>query len=166
MNLKKEDIETISEVGTLNGDRVKLLKTWGGLHVLVGKKSKTSKELDTLAAASHKALAIYQVEKEFGNDFQPAIMKSETEQLPQVTELTNEFTPKNLQIYSLAKGGDVDFVVSSHNAILATYKCSIKKSELSLQSYQKQINSNILETEKDNIRKSIAKAMDLYVQKC
>jgi len=155
MNLKKEDISQIIDVGTLNGDKVKLLKTWGGLNVLVGKKTKHSKEPDTLAAASHRGLALYQLEKEYGSDFQPNIMKSESEQIENIKEYSSNLSD-NLNIFSLEKNNNVDFVVAKNGIILSTYNCEIQKNEIKLTNYKSQHNISINQEE---VRNSIKNAI-------
>jgi len=156
MNLKKEDVEKIYEVGTLYGDSVKLLKTWGGLHVLVGKKDKDSKSPDTLAAASHRALAIYQIEKQFGDDFKPAIMKSEGHAIEQVKEYPTNLNKYNLDVFSLTTNDKVDFVIAKNGFALAVYECSLVKGAPQLQKYTQKLQHEVLTKNADEIRKEVA----------
>jgi hypothetical protein len=160
MRLKKEDIEKITDVGSLFGDTVKLLKTWGGLHVLVGKKSKHSRDVDTLTAASHKALALFQLEKEYGDDFKPVLMKSEHEQLPEIHEYPF-LKDENLELISMSKGQKVDFVIAK-NVILATYECEILKNELHLKKYTKSKNVDLLKSKSEEIRESVKNALNKF----
>lgn len=163
MRLKKEDIEKVTDVGSLYGDKVKLLKTWGGLHVLVGKKNKHSREPDTLAAASHKALAIHQLEKEYGDDFKPIIMKSENEQLPQIKDYAF-IKDENLELISLSKGNKVYFVIAKNGIILATYECEIKKNQLKLKKYTKNQEQDVLVRKSEEIRQSVKDAINNFAQ--
>ena len=44
MELRPDEIESVRIIGELNGDEVKVLRTFGGFHVCVGKKTKKSKK--------------------------------------------------------------------------------------------------------------------------
>jgi hypothetical protein len=168
MDIKSEDVAEIVEVGELNGDKVKMIKTWGGLHVMVGKKDKNSKKPDALAAASHKALAVHQLEKMYGNDFRPSIMKSEGYNSEQVSDfqVTPEMSKDHLEIQAIQKNNQVEFVVSRFGLILAKYGCEIQKNELVLLGYQKNSKaSETLQKNQEDITKSIQKAMTAFIEK-
>jgi hypothetical protein len=167
MDIKSEDVAEITEVGELNGDKVKMIKTWGGLHVMVGKKEKSSKKPDALAAASHRALAVHQLEKMYGNDFKPAIMKSESGQIESVQEfqVSKNMLKDHLEVLSITKNNDVDFVVSRFGVVLAKYECEVFKNELNVKSHFKHEKAkDVLQNNSDDITKSILKAMQEYVQ--
>lgn len=165
MDLKSEDVAEITEVGELHGDKVKMIKTHGGLNVLVGKKNKNSKKPDALAAASHRALAIHQLEKMYGNDFRPAMMKSESEQIESVEEfsVSSEMNKDHLEIHSISKNNEVDFVVSRFGLVLSTYKCDVTKNQLNLVSYAKiKKAQDVLDKNSEEIARSIKDAMVNY----
>jgi hypothetical protein len=167
MDIKSDDVAEITEVGELNGDRVKMIRTHGGLNVLVGKKDKDSKKPDALAAASHRALAIHQLEKMYGNDFQPSIMKSELAQAEAVMEfkVSSNLNKNYLEIHSISKNNEVDFVVSRFGVVLAKYECEIKQNNLNLKSYGK-INKafDTLTKNSDEITNCVKDAMISYVK--
>ena len=167
MDIKSEDVAEITEVGELYGDRVKMIKTWGGLHVIVGKKDKSSRKPESLAAASHRALAVHQLEKQFGNDFKPAMMKSETAQMEEVQQfpVSREMNKYHLTIHSITKNNEVDFVVSRFGVVLAKYECEIHKNELNVKSYNKTPKvSDVLSKNSDEITKSVKNAMSKFIQ--
>jgi hypothetical protein len=167
MDIKSEDVAEIIELGELYGDRVRLLKTWGGLHVAVGKKDKNSKKPDALAAASHRALAVHQLEKQYGSDFKPAIMKSESYQIEEVSQfpVSKEMNKDHLAIHSIAKNNEVDFVVSRFGVVLAKYECEIHKNELNVKSYEKTPKaSDVLSKNAEDITKSVKNAMSKFIK--
>lgn len=167
MDIKNEDVAEITEVGELYGDRVKMIKTWGGLHVVVGKKDKNSRKPDALAAASHRALAVHQLEKQYGSDFKPAIMKSEAAQMEEVKQfpVSKEMNKDHLTIHSIAKNEEVDFVISRFGVVLAKYECEIHKNELNVKSYEKTPKaSDVLSKNSDEIAKSVQSAMAKFIQ--
>lgn len=137
MEIRSEDVQEITVVGQLNGDDVKLIKTYGGLNVMVAKKDKNSKKPEAIAAASHRALAMHQMEKVFGSAFQPSMAKSENEQIEVVTEfsVSEELKKNHLEIFSLAKDNAVDFVVSRFGAIMCKYECEVVNGQMSLKRY-------------------------------
>jgi hypothetical protein len=168
MEIKPEDVAEVSVVGKLHGDDVKMVKTHGGLHVMVGKKEKDSKKPDALAAASHRALASHQLEKMFGKDFQPIMAKSEGEQIESVMdfEVTKEMSKDHLEIHSIAKNDKVDFTISRFGVILAKYECEVNQKGLSLNSYErnKKADSTLIK-HKEDITKSVKDALINYSAK-
>lgn len=59
MDISPNEVKEIKSVGNLHGDEVKMVVTDGGFHLFVGKKKKTSKKSEVLAASSHRALGFY-----------------------------------------------------------------------------------------------------------
>lgn len=120
MDIKPNEVESIKVIGELNGQSVKLIKTLGGFYAAVGARSKSSKVVEPLAAGSHPALVSHQIEKEFKKDYQPTIMKSESETFPSVKEFTKKL-PKEMvdagyQVYSLTKNNDINFIATKNGA--------------------------------------------------
>lgn len=95
-----KDVESCEVVGKLHGDDVKLLKTKGGFHLFIGKKSARDKEV-VLTGTSHKAIGMYKLKKEF-NGFQPLLQKSEMDKLPAVREIPND---TKYSVYELENNG-------------------------------------------------------------
>lgn len=148
MNIKPEEVEEVKVVGRLHDDDVKLVKTRGGFHVLVGRKDRNSKKADALAAGSHPGIVTYQIEKMYGTQFQPAIFKSEEEGLHKVEDKTDILPDmaKNagLEIYVLNKASQYDFVFCKHGLEIAKYETEFEDGELLVKSnsFRKSISPN------------------------
>lgn len=140
MEILPNEVKEVKTVGTLNGDDVKMVVTDGGFHVFVGKKKKNSKKSEAIAASSHRALGIHQLQKEYGSDFEPAIFKSEADQLEKVESKT-EYLPSNLiskgvELFVLSKGSDVNVVLYKRGLTLGQYNGEIEKQSLVLKSHE------------------------------
>lgn len=116
MEIKPNEVESVKTIGSLFNDDVKLIKTIGGFYVAVGKKSRYKKEVEPLAAGSHFALVNHQIEKEYKSEYQPAIMKSESDAMPVVEEFTQKLPQhmvnEGFQAYTLTKNDNVNVVVT------------------------------------------------------
>jgi hypothetical protein len=127
-NIKPEEVESIKVIGELHGDEVKVIKTIGGFFCAVGRKSKNKKTVEPLAAGSHVALVSHQLEKQFKNDFQPAMFKSESEVLPVVKEYTKklpqELVDAGFELYTLTKNEKVNFVATKQGAEVVNFEGS------------------------------------------
>lgn len=138
MEILPNEVKEVKTIGTLHGDDVKMVVTDGGFHVFVGKKTKSSKKSEALAAASHRALGIHQLQKEYGSDFEPAIFKSEQDQLEKVESKT-EYLPASLikngvELFTLSKGSKVDFVLYKHGITIGQYSGEIENKSLVIKS--------------------------------
>lgn len=136
MDIDPKEVESIKTIGSLYDSDVKLVKTLGGFYLAVGKKKKNSKKPEALGGASHQAIIAHQLCKEFGSDFQPAIFKSEHDQLEKVEEKTT-YLPKSsiqkgVELYTLSKGSSVEFVLCKYGTTLAKYAAEVKDKELLL----------------------------------
>lgn len=136
MEIRPNEVKEVKVIGKLYGDDVKAVITDGGFHVIFGKKEKNSKKADALAAGSHLALASYQVEKRYGQDFEPAIFKSEEKQTPIVEDKT-EILPdlmKNsgIEMFVLSKFNNLDFVMVKHGIEIMKCETQIDNSNLVL----------------------------------
>jgi hypothetical protein len=98
--IDQKDVDSCEVVGKLNGEDVKLLKTKGGFHLFIGKKSNREKEV-VLTGTSHKAIGMYKLQKEF-NGFQPLLKKSEMDVLPRVNEIPND---SKYRLYEMESNG-------------------------------------------------------------
>jgi hypothetical protein len=118
MNLSAAEIDTIEEIGTLDGNAIRMVRTKGGLHIAIGKKRGGFGE-EALAMGSHPAIVKFQLEKQCPG-FQPAMMKSEDMSDPSVVEKHSHFLPEDLRksghdIYSVQVGNNIDFHITKHN---------------------------------------------------
>ncbi|HBI01517.1 MAG TPA: hypothetical protein DDY18_07820 [Flavobacterium sp.] len=151
MNILPSEVESIKVIGNLHGDDVKVVKTHGGFYVAVGKKKKSSSQAEALAAGSHQALVAHQLTKEYGADFEPAIFKSEQDQLEKVearTEyLPSEMIAKGVELYILSKGNKIDFVLYKHGLTLGQYSSEIEDQTLVLKNggfdYKEVVDKNV-----------------------
>lgn len=138
MDIQPNEVESVKTIGNLHGDEVKVVKTFGGFYVAVGKKKKSSKKSEALAAGSHQALVAHQLGKEYGADFEPAIFKSESDQLEKVESKTeylpSEMIAKGCELYTLSKGSKVDFVLVKHGITLGEYNGEIEEKSLVIKS--------------------------------
>ena len=138
MDIQPNEVESVKTIGNLHGDEVKVVKTYGGFYVAVGKKKKSAKKAEALAAGSHQALVAHQLSKEYGSDYEPAIFKSEQDQLEKVESKT-EYLPstliaKGVELFTLSKGNKVDFVLYKRGITLGQYSGEIEDQALVLKS--------------------------------
>ena len=138
MDIQPNEVESVKTVGTLHGDDVKIVKTFGGYHIAIGKKNKSAKKAEALAAGSHAGLVSHQLSKEYGSDFAPAIFKSEQDQLEKVevkTEyLSSDMIAKGVELFTLSKGSKIDFLLVKHGLTLGQYSGEIEDKTLVIKS--------------------------------
>lgn len=138
MDIQPNEVESIKTIGNLHGDEVKMVKTHGGFHIAVGKKKRTAKKSEALAAGSHAALVAHQLQKEYGSDFEPAIFKSEHDQLEKVEEKTeylpSEMIAKGVELFTLSKGNKLNFVLYKHGLTIGEYSGEIENKALIIKS--------------------------------
>lgn len=128
MEITANEIANIEEVGMLDKQPVKLIRTKGGFWIAIGKPKNKFKE-EALAAGSHAAIVKYNVEKLYP-DFQPSLMKSEYLSDSTVVEkhshfLSEEHRKSGHDVYSVQNGNDVEFHVTKQN-----HQVALVKSEL------------------------------------
>lgn len=148
MEIKPNEVEEVKVIGKLHGDDVKIIRTYGGFNIAMGKKEKNSRKADALAAGSHQALVAYQIEKMYGKDFEPAIFKSESEQMPKVEDKTPQLPDimKNagIEMYVVSKFNNLDFVMVKNGVELAKCETEARGTDLILkkQSQRDSISPN------------------------
>ena len=125
-NIKPEEVESIKVIGELHGEDVKVIKTIGGFFCAVGRKSKSKKTVEPLAAGSHVALVAHQLDKQFKSEFRPAMFKSESEALPVVKEYTKklpqELVDGGYELFTLTKNEKVNFVATKRGAEVLNFE--------------------------------------------
>lgn len=155
MDIMPEEVESVKTIGSLNGSDVKMIRTSGGLFVAIGKKEKEKSKLEALAAGSHGAIVAHHVSKQFGSDFRPAMFKSEQDSLGTIKENT-EFLPSEaisngMELYSIKKGSQIDFIVSKYGLSKVHYSGEIEDGCLV-------IKKNMCSVEKNpNLAKAVSK---------
>jgi hypothetical protein len=122
MNLTEKDVSSIDEIGTLSGNKVKLLRTTGGFFIAIGRKRGSPSE-EALGAGSHPAIVKYNLEKQYP-EFQPSMMKSEGHIEPIVEQhshfLGDDLRKSGHEIYSVQTGTEVEFHITKDKTAIAT----------------------------------------------
>ncbi len=162
MNIKPDEISKIQTVGRLHGDDIKMIVTHGGFHIFLGKKKKNSKEVEALAASSHRALGLHEISKQFKDKFEPVLQKSEGDVFEDVED-NSKYLPKSLidngvELYTLSKGSLFDFILYKHGITIGKYEGSVEQDTLILKSHS--FNNDFVKADKDT-----AKAMATIIQK-
>jgi hypothetical protein len=122
MQLTPNDISNVEEIGSLDGNKVSMIRTKGGFFIALGKKRNKHTE-EALAAGSHPAIVKYNLEKQFSG-FQPAMNKSEHGIEPVVEKhshfLNDDLRKSGHDIFSIQTGNVVEFQITKHNATIST----------------------------------------------
>jgi hypothetical protein len=144
MILKPSEIDKVETIGEMDGEPVEMIRTLGGLFVAVG-KPKGKKQKEVLAAASHGAIAKYNVEKNF-REFRPSLQKSERFE-PETIGLT-ELLPKKLieaghDLYLIKNESSLDFVLTKNSLEVNKIVGTFSDDSLVLQRPQKNIDVRV-----------------------
>lgn len=163
MEILPKEVESVKTIGNLHGEDVKLVKTRGGFYIAVGKKGQNTKKAEALAAGSHGAIVNHALSKEYGQSFQPAIFKSEQDQLEDVKDrscfLSKNLSDKGLELYVLNKNNNLDFVLYRHGLTVGEYKAEISQNSLLIKSHT--FNNKLYSSEQvKEISEAIAGVMD------
>jgi hypothetical protein len=130
MNITPNEIESIEDVGMMNGAPVKMLRTKGGFHIAVGRNQ--GKMIDeALAAGSHPAIVKYNLEKQY-LAFQPAMMKSEISINPAVVTKHSHYLSDDLKksghdVYSIQSGTNIEFQITKHDVKVGSVQATLEK---------------------------------------
>jgi len=130
MNITPNEIESIEDVGMMNGAPVKMLRTKGGFHIAVGRNQ--GKMVDeALAAGSHPAIVKYNLEKQY-LAFQPAMMKSEISLNPAVVTKHTHYLSEDLKksghdLYSIQSGTNIEFQITKHDVRIGSVQTTLEK---------------------------------------
>lgn len=129
MELDSSDIADVKIIGELNGEKVKLLRTTGGFNIVVGKRNKSDKSVDTLAVGSHPAIAVHQVEKAF-KGFQKSIQKSENEESSSIENYTDKLSKsmqnEGFELFVVSKDNQTEFISTKRNIEIAKITMGIE----------------------------------------
>jgi len=134
MKLSPNEIDSVEDAGLMNGAPVKLLRTKGGFWIATG-RSRGKNVDEALAAGSHPAIVKYNLEKQFPNEFQPIMQKSEVSLNPAVVTKHTHFLSEDLQksghdIYSIQSGSNIEFQVTKHDVKVASIQSSLESDSL------------------------------------
>lgn len=163
MNITPNEISEITEIGTLDGNPVKMIRCKGGFLIACGKVKGKFKD-EALAAGSHPAIVRYNLEKMYPS-FQATMMKSETEIEPLVDKhshfLTDELRKSGHDIYSVHDGNEIDFFLTHQgidiahvnteilNSILLIKKIMIPKNRVAYPNIPREMSSALIEKSND-----------------
>jgi len=133
MQLNPEEIDTIDDIGMLNGHPVKMLRFKGGFFCIVGNE-KGKSQPSPLATGSHPAIAKFALSKQYP-DFQPSMMKSEHYSDTSMVEkhshfLSNELRKSGHDLYSVQDGQNIDFHITKYNINISSVKANIENNNL------------------------------------
>lgn len=136
MEIKPSEIEHVEQIGTLNGNPVRLLKTVGGFWICLGRPKSATRE-EALAAGSHPAIVKYNVEKQF-SEFQPSLAKSETfsssEKIVGFTELLpSTMRSRGYEMYSILDQNKADYVLTRYGSEVHSFSAEIDSDSFSFQ---------------------------------
>jgi hypothetical protein len=139
MEIKPEEVKEIKVIGRLNGDDVKVVQTTGGFNVAFGRKDANSKKSEALAGGSHIALVTHQVNKMYGNDFEPAILKSMQEQ-PHTLEDKTNYLPDmikqaGIELFVISRFNNLEFIMCKDNIEIAKYETDYSDHNLNVKGY-------------------------------
>jgi hypothetical protein len=161
MQISPKEVEEIKVIGTLHGADVKLVKTRGGFNIAVGKKKKSGKKDEPLAAGSHEGIVAHQIEKQFGVDFKPAMYKSEAEAMPDIVDLSYLLSKsdkeKGLELYTSQKFNDIEFILYKHGYTLGKYNTTLNKN--SLEVVGQNLSPEYINNSSEETQQALAKAM-------
>lgn len=162
MDIRPNEVESVKVIGNLFGDDVKLIKTFGGFFIAVGKKKRSLSKTEPLAAGSHEAIVAHHISKEYGTDFKPAMLKSEQEQIGDVEDnssyLDSESIQKGIELFTIKKNNNYEFLIYKQGITLAKYYGEIENQSLVIK------NSSIKERPSQNLIKSISKVVTHKVE--
>lgn len=133
MQITPNEIESIEDVGMMNGHAVKLLRTKGGFHIAVGRQQGKNQD-EALAAGSHPAIVKYNLEKQY-NGFQPALMKSEVSLAPAVVTKHSHYLSEDLKksghdVYSVQSGTNIEFQITKHDVKIGSIQTTLERDAL------------------------------------
>lgn len=133
MQLSTNEIDRVEDVGMLNGNPIKMLKTKGGWWLAVGKLKGKPRE-EALTAGSHPAIVKYNLEKQFP-DFQPNMTKSELSTDNIKVDKHSHFLSDSLRksgydIFSIQNENNIEFQITKHNDKIYSIDSAIDKGVL------------------------------------
>jgi len=156
LSIKPSEIESIDDIGELDGSPVKLVKCIGGFFMAIGRQQGRGQD-EALATGSHAAIVKYSLEKNF-RSYRPAMEKSESFDIERVTGLT-ELVPKELrlkgyELHALKKHEDTSYIVSKYGSEVVQYKTFKMDNSLVVMS-----PSNLIKDEELPISSAIVRAV-------
>jgi hypothetical protein len=130
MQILPGEIDTVEEVGELDGNKVKMVKTRGGFYFAIGRpKGKLTEE--SLGAGSHPAIVKFNLERQHPG-YRPLMQKSESMLSEPVVDKHSHFLSDDLRksghdIYSVQSGDKVEFQITKDNEKISSVNSTIDK---------------------------------------
>lgn len=111
--VRPEEVDSVEEIGLLEGEPVKMIKMIGGFHIATAKVKGNDK---ALSMGSHAAIVKHNLEKTYGNAFRPHLMKSEGQTNPIVYEktyfLSKALSDKGYSLHLVEESGFISAILS------------------------------------------------------
>jgi hypothetical protein len=147
MNIKPSEIESVEQIGVLDGSPVRMLRTTGGYYIAMG-KPKSKKQEEALGSGSHAAIVKYNIEKQFSS-FQPTLAKSEALSGTQCVTGYSELLPQPMrsrgyEMFSLQKGGEIDYVLTRHGYEAHKYTASLTADAIRIEKAKSRLSDEML----------------------
>lgn len=146
MDIKPSEIDLVEEIGALDGEPVKMIKTIGGYWIAVG-KPKSKKRDEALAAGSHPAIVKYNIEKNFPG-FQAALAKSEAIGITENVTGYSELLPDSLRdrgydMYGLEKSEKLSYVLTRNGYEVYKFDAELTQDSLRISENQKSLPNEL-----------------------
>lgn len=136
MNITPDQIDSIDNIGTLDGNPLKMVKLIGGFYVCVGKPKGKFQE-EALGAGSHPAIVKYNIEKQYPG-VEITMMKSELLSDGSIVDKHSHFLSSDLRksghdIYSIQSGLNINFYITKQNMNIATVEGKLEKNSITIE---------------------------------
>jgi len=159
--IRPSEIKSVEDIGTLENNPVKMIRTIGGLWVATG-KPRGKREDEALAAGSHPAIVKHNVEKMYGASYQPLMAKSEGAIEPKVvdhsSQLAKSLIDKGYTLFSVQADAAVDFVLSKSGIEVLKHEALVKGESLEFQELKPKAIEHAHEAIKNDATRSIVMA--------
>lgn len=153
MDLQANEITEVKNMGELNGEPLKVLRTTGGFYIAVGKRKRQDRAVDTLAAGSHPAIVMHHISTKFPT-FEKSIDKSETEAEYQTEDcskkLPHYLRDQGFEIFAISKNENIEIVATNRNVEIA--KINIEDGKV----------SSTFATKNQDIKDSLIQVVEQY----
>jgi hypothetical protein len=163
--IRPSEIKSVEEIGTLENSPVKMIRTIGGLWVATG-RPRGRKDDEAIAAGSHPAIVKHNIEKTFGQNYQPHMHKSEGAVEPKVLDHTSKLEKslidKGYTLHSVQADTAVDFILSKSGVEVLKHEALVKSDSVEFNGTRPNSQPHIIEALKNGVTQSfILAAYDL-----
>ena len=145
MELKPSEIDHVEDIGTLDGNPVKMLRTVGGFYIALGTPKGKGRQ-EALAAGSHPAIVKYNVEKQH-RGFEPVLAKNEAAQSEYVIGLSEllsqELRDKGYEMYSLQKNQNIEYTLTHHGSQVHSFFAQLTPDSVRFEKSEKPLPASL-----------------------